>query len=393
MDKPTVAGLFTDAAKLLRAQFEYTRSSQPHAGSKGQAVEGILKDFLNAHLPRRFHATTGIVIDYDNSLSRQTDVIVYDALSSPIYQASEVSQIIPADSVAAAIQVKTSLDKETLREAYVNIASVKGLKKRPASDIDRPPTGSPATTVATLGIVFAFDSSTTVETLAENVVELNKEYASKLWPDMIVVLDKGVITYGVGFPGASGFAGTWGPPGTDDFKIPPIYIHPVLFKEGEFILNRFFIGLLSHLTFYPYRVGTPPFDVMLQGSDKQAMTFEAYQFGLDRALHVVPKEWQSPGARPPLRMRVIQKQTGRLVGEMEFMPWVDGAVVRWQGAIPLQGMLAILLDDKDALVMGYPDAPQVQLSSVLPIDETKFKEWPQRLAKRSDLTAEITTTS
>jgi len=91
LDKPTVAKLFTDAAKLLRAQFEYARSSQPHPGSKGQAVEAILKDFLNAHLPRRFHATTGIVIDHDNNLSRQTDVIIYDALSSPIYQASEVS--------------------------------------------------------------------------------------------------------------------------------------------------------------------------------------------------------------------------------------------------------------------------------------------------------------
>jgi len=51
MQKPTISTLFNDAAQKLRSDFEYIRSSNPHAGEKGAEVEEILKTFLNQHLP------------------------------------------------------------------------------------------------------------------------------------------------------------------------------------------------------------------------------------------------------------------------------------------------------------------------------------------------------
>jgi hypothetical protein len=78
-------------------------------GGKGLEVEEVLRKFLNAHLPRRYSACSGVMIDVENHMSKQTDVMVYDALSSPEYRASEQLQIVPADAVASVIEVKSCL--------------------------------------------------------------------------------------------------------------------------------------------------------------------------------------------------------------------------------------------------------------------------------------------
>ena len=103
---------------------------QTHAGEKGAEVEDILKQFLNEHLPQRFRAGSGIVLDTENSPSRQQDVIVYDALSSPLYRYAPKTQIIPMDAVVSVIEVKSSLTKAELEDASQKIASCKRLKKR-----------------------------------------------------------------------------------------------------------------------------------------------------------------------------------------------------------------------------------------------------------------------
>jgi hypothetical protein len=61
--------------------------------------------------------------------------------------------------------------------------------------MDVPATGSNLRAVGTLGIVFAFDSTTSLDALAENAKELNNQYDSAVCPDLICVLDKGSITY------------------------------------------------------------------------------------------------------------------------------------------------------------------------------------------------------
>jgi uncharacterized protein DUF6602 len=290
MDKPTIATLFAEAGKQLRADFEHVRSTMPHAGLKGEEVEGILRTFLDRHLPQRFGAGSGLIIDSENNLSKQMDFIVYDALSSPLYRFAERAQIIPADSVASAIQVKTALNKRELEDAYENIASSKRLKKRPLSDIDRKSTGSAFSTLATFGVVFGFDADASMEALAMNAAELNAKYDSNLWPDLIVVLDQGAISYAISFPGETEMAALLQPPGDDEFIIPPAYVHLFILSDKEFALNRFFLMLLSHLTFYPYRASTPPFDVMMGGSSSTGKNVTAYQYNRTRLLRPVPED-------------------------------------------------------------------------------------------------------
>lgn len=383
MGKQTISRLLADAARLLRQEFEYIRKSIPHSGKKGEEVEEILKKFLNSHLPQRFRAGSGFLIDNENNMSKQTDAIVYDALSSPLYRSSKEAQIIPFDTAVAVIEVKSCLNKNELRDAFKKIASCKKLKKRPLTELDQRPTGSKLTTIGTFGIIFGFDSDTKLETLAEHVKEFNQDYESNLWPNEVIVLNKGVIDYGVSFPGEMDIAGVLAPICDDKFLIPPIYVNLIIHKDGEFSLNRFFCNLLSHLTFYPRRPSTPPFEVILEGTPKKAMTITGYQFNTKRELKpVLPEMYGNTGS--PLSMRVNDSM-GKQIAAMHFIPWQDGAAIRLYGAIHLELLLRIILSKRVKTI----EHSGAQLSSVLKITEEDFRKWPEILSKRSDMTGSI----
>jgi len=202
----TVAQLFNEAAKKLRAEFEFIRSTNPHPGEKGNEAENVVRDFLNHHLPQRFRATSGIIIDTANSLSPQTDVIIYDALVSPVYRYSEEMLMLPLDTVAAVIEVKSRLNKKEIEDGYEKIAACKRLKKTPVSGGDQQATGSELRSVATYGVIFGFTSDTSLATLAQHAENLNSKYEPSAWPDLIVLLDSGTIGYAAHFPGASSMA-------------------------------------------------------------------------------------------------------------------------------------------------------------------------------------------
>jgi predicted dinucleotide-binding enzyme len=80
-------------------------------------------------LPKRFDVGSGFIIDGFDTVSKQTDVIVYDALNCPVYRASEDAAIFPSDNVAAVVEVKSRLDQEQLTSAFENILATKQLAK------------------------------------------------------------------------------------------------------------------------------------------------------------------------------------------------------------------------------------------------------------------------
>lgn len=391
MEKPTIASLLSDAAQLLRNEFEFIRKSNPHSAEKGSEVEDILRTFLNQHMPQRYRAGSGFVIDNTNEISKQTDVIVYDALSSPLYRASETTQIVPADTVACVIEVKTSLNKNELEDAFKKIASCKRLKKTPLSEMDQRPTGSQFANVGTLGVVFGFDSDLSLDTLASHIKELNHSYSSDLWPDMAVVLDKGVIEYWVSFPGETGLTGELANSCEDSFPIPPFYVHLTSLHDGKYSLNRFFNRLLSQLTFFPRRPSTVPFDIILEGTAETLQTIEAYQYDTRRRLHKVPEErYIENNPKPPLSMSVHDDK-GNQIGVMQYIPWQDGAIIRWYSPIPLQGILPLLLPRPEGIVVRQPGS-DAQLSSLLRVTQSDFRSWPELLTKKSNMKAKLVET-
>lgn len=120
--------LLIAAGKQLRSDFEYTKTTSTHGGNQGGEAEKILIKFLNTHLPQRFKSSSGFVIDYEGNISKQSDVLIYDALNSPIYKSSDEGLILLSDNVASVIEVKSTLTKKKLKDAAEKIASVKSQK-------------------------------------------------------------------------------------------------------------------------------------------------------------------------------------------------------------------------------------------------------------------------
>lgn len=254
--------------------------------------------------------------------------------------------------------------------------------------MDQVSTGSHLSTVETLGVIFGFDSKISLQTLATHLKELNKSHTSNLWPDMVVILDKGIINYWASFPGESSLTAELHNSCVEGYPIPPFYIHLTTVLDGEYALNRFFNRLLSQLTFFARRPSTVPFDIVLEGSRSTLQTIEAYQYTTLRELKTVPEEMHIQNqATPPLSMEVFDEK-GNQIGLMQYIPWQDGAVLRWYSPIPLEGILPLILQIPGDIVVKQPSS-DAQLSSVLKISRTEFRKWPARLTSKSNMTGKL----
>jgi hypothetical protein len=251
MSKVSRQSIFEQAARKLRQDFEEL-SVVPHSGLKGNQAERLVKAFLKAHLPKRYDVGSGFILDHFDNVSKQTDVIIYDAFNCPVYRASDDAAIFPSDNVAVVIEVKSRLDKEQLTSSFENILATKQLSKRVAE-------GPSFITSQTLGCLFAFESSITLDKIAEHYTDLTKKYGIGHHIDIILVLDKGTVAM-------------WAKSQT--FKVWGRYFHEGINKQlteglhfalaieelGANSLDAFLRHLLTHLTFFRGIVDHPGFD-------------------------------------------------------------------------------------------------------------------------------------
>lgn len=224
---------FKGIAKVMRAQFESINAQIFHSGDRGSSREEQVREFLRSRFPRRFSVGKGEVLSTATeppSLSQ--DVIVYDSLYCPLLL-SDISQVFPNESIYAVFEVKSTLDKEELRDCANKVKSVKKFPKLPGKIRVSPTTFDEGQTTPTLGGVFAFSSSTTLRTLRRNLNEINASVEPGNRIDIICVLDKGLI---VSIP--------------FDSRIP---IHQTLrsslasIDAGEDSLLMFYLLLMDHL--------------------------------------------------------------------------------------------------------------------------------------------------
>jgi hypothetical protein len=247
--KPSRDTIFAMAAKQLREDFQ-AAAVVPHRGLRGDEVARLVRQFLNDRLPKRFTAGSGFVIDREDAVSKQTDVVIYDALNCPVYRASEEAAIIPNENVAAVVEVKSMLDKEKLFEAAENIEAAKRLRKTIVPD------AAPVLIQSrTLGLIVGFETPLTLDTLEKHYREALKDRMFHSHVDGILVLDRALITLGAQTPGhnwAHGiFEGAGGVEGTH-FGITRLEL-------GDSSLDAFFRLLLAHLAHFRGIVDHPGF--------------------------------------------------------------------------------------------------------------------------------------
>lgn len=178
-----------DIAKKLKIDFDGITKQIEHNGVKGNAREDLLKDYLRKLLPDKYSISSGIIVDNNQSQSKQQDFIIHDAFNCPGFFKTESNAILPIESVYATIEIKSTLDYNTLEQSVENIRSVRKLQKLPNRNI----ISNEYNNQYPLGFVFAYSSKYSLEQLQKKLFELNKTVDGRYQISIICILDKGLI--------------------------------------------------------------------------------------------------------------------------------------------------------------------------------------------------------
>jgi hypothetical protein len=122
---PLARGMHRLAAGLQDA-FEASKAIH-HNLSAGEAREHAVARALEPHFPSRFRLSSGIVVNSAGDESLQQDILVTDPSVGTPFVAEGNIGVHPVETVVASLQVKTTLDVASLKDAVTNVASVKRL--------------------------------------------------------------------------------------------------------------------------------------------------------------------------------------------------------------------------------------------------------------------------
>jgi hypothetical protein len=126
--RPTVKQIFDQLNRMLAERVAQGNVIE-HNLEKGLGAERALRSLLEEFLPLRFGVAKGKVINFAGNMSRQCDVIIYDRLNCPkLFIDENGNQILPIEGVYAILEVKTTLTKHSLTEAFENLNSVYSLQ-------------------------------------------------------------------------------------------------------------------------------------------------------------------------------------------------------------------------------------------------------------------------
>lgn len=127
MNKTNIKSLLRTKQTLLEAKLDVLFS---HPVTKGDHCEGAWIDFFRSFLPSKFAVDKGFVFDCEGSISEQIDVIIYDALYSPLIFGTDAGEkFITAESVYAVFDSKPEINKGTIGYTNKKIQSVETLRR------------------------------------------------------------------------------------------------------------------------------------------------------------------------------------------------------------------------------------------------------------------------
>ncbi len=189
----------------------------------GSAAEQPVRDQLEQILPRGIAVGEGFVIDSYGATSRQQDVILYERDICPVFSINRTPQTTyyPCEGVIAVGEIKSSLDRHSLQDAFQKVASVKRLRRHAVHDsMPHPTTGGPIPLyrnyltlrrdpitvldegrddrerLQIFGFVLAAESRLKHETLLPTFHELTAQLGESVSPNLLVTLDGYAIRWG-----------------------------------------------------------------------------------------------------------------------------------------------------------------------------------------------------
>ena len=166
-----------------------------HAGDRGMEREDVLEEFLTPLLPERFGIGRGEIRATNGKWSKQGDLIIYDRINSPRLFVGTRSQVFPAESVAAVIEVKSNLGSKEIHDATVNINQARSLAKEGhATHIGSGAiTFGPPTPI--FGALFAYDLGIGLDTFRKhwNKAQSNQPASQRI--NLTCILGKMVVMH------------------------------------------------------------------------------------------------------------------------------------------------------------------------------------------------------
>lgn len=170
------------------------------AGARGTYREESVRKFLSDRLPGGYKVTTGFVFDAHDALSKQLDVIIYRIRDTPFLLTGK-SVLVPCESLLAAIEIKSELTVDEIKDGLEIAKSIRALKPFDRSFADARQRGSPAddNNPRCLFSIFAFRTN-----LAEGedwLIREGERFARLAdlcsvppqYVDRLIVMDRGII--------------------------------------------------------------------------------------------------------------------------------------------------------------------------------------------------------
>lgn len=167
-----------------------------HAGDKGDNREHILRDFLSTHLPKKYGVTKGEIVTKTGERSHSADIIIYDAINTPILYA-ERTAIVPIEGVYGVVEVKSALSKTEFIGAARQIESFKRLAPRELGVVETREYVTLHRASRPFGIVIGFDlADNSLDSLSKNWSEMNQEiHDVNYFVNFIGVLGEGLLRF------------------------------------------------------------------------------------------------------------------------------------------------------------------------------------------------------
>lgn len=117
-------------------------SAIPHQGVKGQVREILIRELFQPLLPADFGVGHGhIVSSVEGKVSRERDVVIYDRRLVPPVLYERSLGLFPVECTLAAIEVKSRLTREELRDADAKASELFDFKDQSGISADKLPTG------------------------------------------------------------------------------------------------------------------------------------------------------------------------------------------------------------------------------------------------------------
>lgn len=184
----------------LRSEVDFINSLFEHQGVKGEGNETVLRDLVTKFIPKRYGVGTGVVVDQHGNSSRQCDIVIYDTFLYPSLLSLSSVHLFPVDIVYATVEVKTTLNSKTAKEALENIASVRRLDFLKMDFGDQWMSNQAQVfgirkTTAPIGFVFAYNSDAHQdETFKKWFTPINNKN-THLYPSLVGCLDIGLVGF------------------------------------------------------------------------------------------------------------------------------------------------------------------------------------------------------